>query len=145
MPYFYPASPHHADVKMWCRGPILPLTTGTILAMINESRARATGFGVAFGGHLLAGCPALVTACTFTFYAQPDSTFMASCLTGTLEVILLIACLSSGVFQRDAFGAGLRIGWLAGVAAIAGGFLLIGLAALMADAGLPPWIRPAPQ
>jgi hypothetical protein len=93
----------------------------------------AAGTGCAVAGHLVAGGPWLYTGIRCTFYAAPDdSVFVVACLTGVVELMLFVACVTLGVgllrSRWRQFGIGLLSGWLFGaIAVLCGGTALIAL------------------
>jgi hypothetical protein len=99
----------------------------------SELRSQlAAGTGCAVAGHLVAGGPWLYTGFTYTLYGAPDSVFVVACLTGLVELMLFVACVTLGVgllrSRWRQFGIGLLSGWLFGaIAVLCGGTALIAL------------------
>ncbi|BEL06322.1 hypothetical protein Q0Z83_045130 [Actinoplanes sichuanensis] len=92
------------------------------------------GIGSAFIGHIVAACPWLSSLFAFTVHAGPESIFMVVCLTGALELMLFVVCMTLGVVllhnRGRYFGTGLLTGWCAGlITVLGGGTALIGLLA----------------
>ncbi|WP_233625098.1 hypothetical protein [Actinoplanes sp. ATCC 53533] len=74
----------------------------------------------------------MYTGFTYTFYAAPDSVFLVACLTGVVELMLFVTCVTLGVgllrSRWRQFGIGLLSGWLFGAIAVpCGGTALIAL------------------